>query len=357
MLEEIAEERLQGMGTWTVEKFRLLAELHHLKLGEAVSNATPVYPHYRDLSWAKVRRLAGPADGQEVLTFLSDDDGTRDPYSNVHTQYWLARCYQKAARILAELGMHCSGDLPHADRDMFERWVGVKESSVLVDRHDPNQASFVPIPVGATDRILTLLYPEYTLEELRDSAHRHSGVADLLDIREQREVRAMSEGLRAQFGRYGNAQERTRAHLKAALTAGLGGDPDKPSGGHSDRRLLAVSKEVLDPTEHDELMAEIEGEFPGWCRECGRYLTPGAAMRASPLAWPLVRTFRSSRTCPPSDRRDGTSGFIGAALSGAEPGRFLCASEPHHRYARRVLLAGMGPSRNLSADRSLTAQS
>jgi hypothetical protein len=280
MLEEIAEERLRGMETWTVESFKLSAEFHHLKLGEAVSQVTRVFPDPRNPSWAKVRGLAGAADGQAVLMFLSDDGVTWDTSSAVHTNYLLARCYQEAARILAELGIHCPEDLPHADRDMFEHWVWVQESPVLVDRYDPNQESFVPIPDGATDRILTLLYPEYTIEELRDSARNYGGVADLMDISEQREVRAMSEGLRAQFGRYGNAK--TRAHLKAVLTAGLRGDPEKPSGGHSDRRLLAVSKEVLDPTEHDDLMAEIEGEFPGWCRECGTLPDAGGCDACQP---------------------------------------------------------------------------
>jgi hypothetical protein len=270
MLQTIAKERLEEMEAGTIETFDLLTEFHRLKLGEAISKAKWIWPEYGNGSWDDVRDLAGEDDDHHLIAFLCEDCGNRYRHPADEEHFFLAKLYGDAARILREHGARSCEDLPGADQQMFSRWVDVGECSATIPKYDLNEAIHVPIPDSATDKMLKLLYPDCTPEALRESAQRNEGVADLWDIHDQRDIKAISEGLRAQFGRWHKGNQRIREYLKAELTADLAADPSKPFGpGCSDRRLLAVSKEVQTQAEHDKLMAEIEAGFPGWCRECG----------------------------------------------------------------------------------------
>lgn len=115
--------------------------------------------------------------------------------------------------------------------------------------------------------MLAALYPMFTPEELRASA-RETGEANLIDILAQRNIRAIAEGIKAQFGGRPRAQERMKRYIKTLLTESLVDDAPSPGRG-SDKRLIAVSREVLSAAAHESLMAEMETEFPGWCRSCG----------------------------------------------------------------------------------------
>lgn len=269
MLYEIARQRLDEMESWTQEKYELLAELQWVRLGQAIANAEPVWPQYGNGSWDEVRRLAGEDDDHRLIAFLTEDRGSRYDYAVDEACLRLAKLYGEAGRILREYGASSEEDLPDPDRQMFCSWLQIGEGCAADPKYDQGAALYLPIPDGATDKMLALLYPDYTPGELRESAKAH-GEADLIAIHERREIEAMTAGLQAQFGRRPRAEERMREHLKVGLTSGLAEDTSNPSWpGSSDRRLSAVSKEVLSPEEHEKLMAEIEAEFPGWCRECG----------------------------------------------------------------------------------------
>jgi len=270
MLYEIGKQQLDEMKSWTAEKYELLAEMQWLRLGEAIARSERVWPEYRNGSRDEVRRLAGEDEKHALIAFLAEDRGRVHDYPVDEACHGLAKLYGEAARILRTYGVSSEEELPASDRQLFGRWVEVGEGCLTCRDYDGNEALFFPLPAGVTARMLALLYPDYTPEALRESAKRNEGVADLRDIHDQRDIKAISEGLRAQFGRRHKGDERMREYLKAELTADLAADPRKPFGpGCSDRRLLAVSGEVLSQAEHDKLMAEIEAGFPGWCRECG----------------------------------------------------------------------------------------
>ncbi len=288
---EIARHRLDEMESWTAEKYELLAELQWVRLGEAIANAERVWPEYGNGSWDEVRRLAGEDDDNRLIAFLSEDRGCRCEYPVDEACHSLAKLYVEAARILRANGVSSEEELPDPDRQMFRRWLEVGEGVAPCPRYDLNEAVFVPIPEGATDRMLNLLYPDYTPSELHEAAKEGRGEADFMAIDERREIEAMTAGLQAQFGRRPNPEERMREHLRVGLTAGLAGDArDSSWPGYSDWRLIAVSKRVLTSIEHDKLMTEIETKFAGWCRECGTM--PG-----------LV----GCSVCPPGRQSVGTS--------------------------------------------------